>query len=203
LDRREDYAVWAWSLRAKRENCDCAPDDHVCAISWEDAANENDSGRFLGRGARRSFWLRTKQGFLAEGMPLLRETLCMIRKTTIGAGSARILEKQHVLPISKAVAYLMASTRQKRFQGSAKLQMDRDSAFVLAPACAGGAERRPLAGLAAELLRANRNSCSVKVKPCRSNSCNKCWAPSMTRKASPCKHRSILAVDPCGLAAII
>src|SRR3979411_2429480 len=57
------------------KNCDCAPDDHVCAISWEKTANETDSGRFLAAGARRSFWLRTKQGFLAEGMPLLRTAL--------------------------------------------------------------------------------------------------------------------------------
>jgi hypothetical protein len=57
------------------ENCDCAPDEHVCAISWEKNASDTDSGRFLAAGARRSFWLRTKQGFLAEGMPLLRKAL--------------------------------------------------------------------------------------------------------------------------------
>src|SRR6267154_169069 len=56
-------------------DCDCAPDEHVCAISWEKSVNPTDSGRFLAAGARRSFWLRTKQGFLAEGMPLLRDAL--------------------------------------------------------------------------------------------------------------------------------
>src|SRR5215475_15264166 len=57
-------------------DCDCAPDEHVCAISWEhDAATGTDSSRFLAAGAQRSFWLRTKQGFLAEGMPLLRNAL--------------------------------------------------------------------------------------------------------------------------------
>src|ERR1700733_7574172 len=63
-------------------DCDCAPDEHVCAISWElDATTGTDSSRFLAAGAHRSFWLRTKQGFLAEGMPLLREALDEIVRT--------------------------------------------------------------------------------------------------------------------------
>ena len=57
-------------------DCDCAPDEHVCAISWEQSANTGtDSSRFLAAGAQRSFWLRTKQGFLAEGLPILRGAL--------------------------------------------------------------------------------------------------------------------------------
>src|SRR5579864_4086185 len=58
------------------ENCDCAPDEHVSAIAWElHSDTGTDSARFLAAGARRSFWLRTKQGFLAEGLPLLRAAL--------------------------------------------------------------------------------------------------------------------------------
>ena len=48
------------------ENCDCAPDEHSYAISWEKSAGTGtDSSRFLAAGAQRSFWLRAKQGFLA------------------------------------------------------------------------------------------------------------------------------------------
>ena len=58
------------------ENCGCAPDEHSYAISWEkNAQTGTDSSRFLAAGAKRSFWLRTKQGFLAEGLPLLRGAL--------------------------------------------------------------------------------------------------------------------------------
>ena len=58
------------------ENCACAPDEHVSAINWElQADTGTDSALFLSAGARRSFWLRTKQGFLAEGLPLLRTAL--------------------------------------------------------------------------------------------------------------------------------
>src|SRR5260370_24515776 len=58
------------------ENCDCAPDEHVCAIEWETRADtRTDSSRFLAAGARRSFWLRTKLRLLAAGLPLLRTAL--------------------------------------------------------------------------------------------------------------------------------
>jgi hypothetical protein len=57
-------------------DCDCAPDEHICAISWETSnSTGTDSSRFLAAGAQRSFWLRTKQGFLAEGLPILRNEL--------------------------------------------------------------------------------------------------------------------------------
>lgn len=58
------------------ENCDCAPTEHACALDWETGSDSGtDSSRFLAAGARRAFWLRTKQGHLAEGLPLLRRAL--------------------------------------------------------------------------------------------------------------------------------
>jgi hypothetical protein len=58
------------------ENCDCAPTEHVCALDWETRSDTGtDSSRFLEAGATKSFWLRTKQGYLAEGLPLLRKAL--------------------------------------------------------------------------------------------------------------------------------
>src|SRR3979490_1190114 len=115
------------------ENCDCAPDDHVCAISWEKTANETDSGRFLTAGARRSFWLRTKQGFLAEGMPLLRKALHELEREPDWDGTGRvILESNTLLQFLKPSLYLMVLDPSKSdFKESAKLQMDRASAFVL------------------------------------------------------------------------
>jgi len=114
------------------ENCDCAPDDHVCAISWEKRANETDSGRFLAAGARRSFWLRTKQGFLAEGMPLLREALHDSENDNRSTPARVILESNTLLQFLKPSLYLMVLDPSKAdFKDSAKLQMDRASAFVL------------------------------------------------------------------------
>jgi hypothetical protein len=114
------------------ENCDCAPDDHVCAISWEKSANETDSGRFLAAGARRSFWLRTKQGYLAEGMPLLRKALREAAETDQSAPGRIILESNTLLQFLKPSLYLMVLDPSKAdFKESARLQMDRASAFVL------------------------------------------------------------------------
>jgi hypothetical protein len=114
------------------ENCDCAPDDHVCAISWEKGANETDSGRFLAAGARRSFWLRTKQGFLAEGMPLLRKALHDSENNNQGTPARVILESNTLLQFLKPSLYLMVLDPSKAdFKESARLQMDRASAFVL------------------------------------------------------------------------
>jgi hypothetical protein len=116
------------------EDCDCAPDEHVCAISWEKSASETDSGRFLAAGARRSFWLRTKQGFLAEGMPLLREALHQLESEGIDRSRPGhlILESNTLLQFLKPSLYLMVLDPSKAdFKESARLQMDRASAFIL------------------------------------------------------------------------
>jgi hypothetical protein len=115
------------------QDCDCAPDEHVCAISWEKRANETDSGRFLAAGAQRSFWLRTKQGFLAEGMPLLRNALQELEREANRNGPGRvILESNTLLQFLKPTLYLMVLDPSKAdFKESARLQMDRASAFVL------------------------------------------------------------------------
>src|SRR5499425_3260019 len=69
------------------ENCDCAPREHAVALDWERKRAPlthagADSARFLQAGAERAFWLRTKQGYLAEGMPLLRNALTSAQSET-------------------------------------------------------------------------------------------------------------------------
>jgi hypothetical protein len=123
-------------------DCDCAPDEHICAIDWERAANTGtDSSRFLAAGALRSFWLRTKQGFLAEGMPLLRSTLEEVaRSRRIDGESAQntaapinvILESNTLLQFLKPDLFLMVLHSAKSdFKDSAKLQLNHANAFVL------------------------------------------------------------------------
>jgi molybdopterin-guanine dinucleotide biosynthesis protein len=126
-------------------DCDCAPDEHVCAIDWEHDANSGtDSSRFLAAGAKRSFWLRTKQGFLAEGMPLLRSALDEIIQTRqrvaqppIDPASSTalvnvILESNTLLQFLKPDLFLMVLHPAKSdFKDSAKLQLNQASAFVL------------------------------------------------------------------------
>jgi len=118
-------------------DCDCAPDEHVCAIDWEhDAKAGTDSSRFLAAGAQRSFWLRTKQGFLAEGMPLFRSALDQVaqvrRSRTDPSAIHVILESNTLLQFLKPDLFLMVLHPAKSdFKDSAQLQLDRASAFVL------------------------------------------------------------------------
>jgi hypothetical protein len=129
------------------QDCDCAPDEHVCAISWErDSNTGTDSSRFLAAGAQRSFWLRTKQGFLAEGMPLLRSALdevaTVVERHAVPSPLAVssesrapinvILESNTLLQFLKPDLFLMVLHPGKSdFKDSAHLQLDRTSAFVL------------------------------------------------------------------------
>lgn len=115
------------------ENCDCAPDEHTCAISWEARADSGtDSARFLAAGARRSFWLRTKQGFLAEGMPMLRTALREAEAGLDREPGNLILESNTLLQFWKPSLYLVVLDPTKAdFKESARLQLDRASAFVL------------------------------------------------------------------------
>jgi len=114
-------------------DCDCAPDEHICAISWEKRADTGtDSARFLQAGARRSFWLRTKQGFLAEGMPLLRAALREVDTGSSGKSKNVILESNTLLQFLKPSLYLMVVHPAKAdFKESAQLQIARASALVL------------------------------------------------------------------------
>jgi hypothetical protein len=115
------------------ENCDCAPDEHVCAINWETQTDSGtDSARFLAAGARRSFWLRTKQGFLAEGLPLLRKAL----EQTVEAGVAElppvIVESNSLLQFLKPSLYFAVIDPAKEdFKDSARAALDRADALVL------------------------------------------------------------------------
>ncbi len=115
------------------ENCDCAPDEHVCAINWETNRDTGtDSARFLAAGARRSFWLRTKQGFLAEGLPLLRAAL----QQAIEAGGAElppvIVESNSLLQFLKPSLYFaVVDPAKEDFKDSARAVVDRADALVL------------------------------------------------------------------------
>jgi len=127
------------------ENCDCAPDEHVCAINWEVRADTGtDSARFLAAGARRSFWLRTKQGYLAEGLPLLRAAL----KETLADVKADlpplIVESNSLLQFLKPSLYFSVIDPAKDdFKDSARVALDRADALVLRGASGAFAAEGP------------------------------------------------------------
>ena len=115
------------------DHCDCAPREHVCALDWELLSDSGtDSSRFLAAGARRSFWLRTKQGFLAEGLPLLRSALEQARATAYGAAPPVILESNSLLQFLKPSLYFaVVDPAKEDFKDSARAVLDRADAIVL------------------------------------------------------------------------
>lgn len=115
------------------ENCDCAPDDHAAALDWErNPSSGTDTSRFLAAGARQSIWLRTKQGRLAEGLPLLRSALAEIaRREELELGYV-ILESNALIQFLRPTLYLVVlDPAQSDFKDSARLYLDRADAFLL------------------------------------------------------------------------
>lgn len=115
------------------EHCGCAPDEHSSAFDWEmDAASGTDSSRFLAAGAARSFWLRTKQGYLAEGLPLLRDALNNLSSGVDSATANVLVESNSLLQFLKPALYLaVLDPRKEDFKAAAQSLLDRADAFVL------------------------------------------------------------------------
>jgi hypothetical protein len=148
------------------ENCDCAPEEHVCALDWETRSDTGtDSARFLAAGAKRAFWLRTKQGYLAEGMPLLRKALEEValrfssaqasgqrrvaskdeREASESVSAAVILESNSLMQFVKPSLYFAVIDPLKDdFKESAQIALDRAQALVLRDTLAGDGPPAPL-----------------------------------------------------------
>src|SRR6185437_6237930 len=91
-----------------------------------------DSSRFLAAGAKRSFWLRTKQGFLAEGLPLMRDALSQVFAETEEQSSSLILESNSLLQFLKPSLYFaVIDPAREDFKDSARVALDRADALVL------------------------------------------------------------------------
>ena len=95
--------------------CDCHDGtDHPYAMSEELAPSLTDSGRYLAAGALRSFWLRTRQGELGEGMPALRRVLTASRNVLIESNSVLnfLAPDVYVFVLDHAVADMKDSARR-------------------------------------------------------------------------------------------
>lgn len=115
------------------ETCGCAPNEHAAALDWEaHPGSGSDTSRFLSAGAARAIWLRTKQGLLAEGLPLLRSALDEGLKLENLASGNLILESNSLLQFLKPTLYLaVLDPAQADFKDSARLYLDRADAFLL------------------------------------------------------------------------
>ncbi len=107
------------------ESCGCAPDQHSFSVDEESSRdNRTDTSRFLVAGAARSLWVRTKQGRLAEAMPILRDALQ-------GAGNV-IVESNSLMSLVQPALYIVVlDPSHADFKASAKQYIDRADAVIL------------------------------------------------------------------------
>lgn len=113
---------------ANGEPCDCETDDHTVAVTEErNAASGTDSARYLAAGASRSFWVRTRQGSLAEAMP-------RVKKEIAAAAGAVILESNSVLRFLRPDLFLsVLDPGVEDFKESALRYLDRADAVLVPP----------------------------------------------------------------------
>lgn len=110
---------------ANGEPCDCETADHTIAISEERSRTSGtDSARYLAAGAARAYWVRTRQGQLAEAMPRLRKLLAE-------SGNV-IIESNSVLRFLKPDVFIsVLDPSVADFKPSALRYLDRADAVVM------------------------------------------------------------------------
>lgn len=128
---------------ANGEPCDCETADHSIAISEErNLTSGTDSARYLAAGAVRSFWVRTRQGQLAEAMPRIRKELERAENA--------IVESNSILRFLRPDLYLsVLDPAIADFKDSARLYLDRADAVLLPE---GRLERPEWKGISLKLI---------------------------------------------------
>lgn len=106
------------------EPCACAPTEHAFALTEEaNPRGRGDTCRFLAAGARRSLWLRVREGQLAAALPTLYAALNQDEHV--------IIESNRILAFLKPAAYLVVLDRARRdFKASARQFLERADALV-------------------------------------------------------------------------
>jgi molybdopterin-guanine dinucleotide biosynthesis protein len=112
---------------ANGEPCDCQTADHTIAISEErNPATGTDTSRFLAAGAKQVFWVRTRQGELAEAMPRVRKLIAEAENV--------ILESNSVLRfLQPDLSLAVLDPTVPDFKPSALRYLDRTDALIVPP----------------------------------------------------------------------
>lgn len=105
--------------------CDCVTDDHSWAVTPErDRSGESDTSRFLVAGAENVYWVRTRQGLLAEAMPKIREMIASAENV--------IFESNSLMKFIRPDLYLtVLDFANPDFKDSAREFLDRADAVII------------------------------------------------------------------------
>ncbi|MCC6588476.1 MAG: hypothetical protein IT168_17410 [Bryobacterales bacterium] len=96
-------------------DCGCAGDlAHPYAIDEETAPSGTDSGRYLGAGAERAFWVRTAMGDLGHAMPALRQLMSKAPNVLVESNSVLnfIVPHLYIVVVNFSVADMKDSARR-------------------------------------------------------------------------------------------
>ncbi|HEX5483718.1 MAG TPA: hypothetical protein VFZ08_13930 [Terriglobia bacterium] len=104
--------------------CDCAPQTRPYLLTEEkDAAGHSDTSRFLAAGARRSLWLRARQGQLADALPTLEAALATDERV--------LIESNSILEFIQPDLYLVVlDSSRPDFKESARRYLARADALI-------------------------------------------------------------------------
>lgn len=106
------------------EPCSCKPGEHAFVLTKEQQrVGRGDTSRFLQAGARRSLWLRVRQGQLYRGLPALLRALRGEEWVMIESNSIR----GHIKP---ALYLFVLDPSQNDFKASALKYLERADAFI-------------------------------------------------------------------------
>ncbi|MGA8182794.1 MAG: hypothetical protein WB819_04025, partial [Terriglobia bacterium] len=111
------------------EPCSCDPGEHGFVLSEErERKGRGDTSRFLQGGARRSLWLRVRQGQLHRALPALMRALR--REEWV------MIESNSILGHIKPALYLFVlDPSQSDFKATARKHVERaDALIVMGPA---------------------------------------------------------------------
>lgn len=106
------------------EPCECAPKEHPFALTEEtNGQGRGDTCRYLAAGARRSLWLRVREGQLAEALPTLEGALDGVEWV--------MLESNSIVEFIDPVLYLVVMDGSRRdFKPSARRALARADALI-------------------------------------------------------------------------
>jgi hypothetical protein len=110
-------------------SCDCClVPECPYAIAEESHPNESDTGRFLAAGARRSYWVRTAMGQLANAVPAVREVHSASRNLIVESNSIVefLTPDLYLVVLDFAQSDFKASSRRFLSRADACIVIERD-----------------------------------------------------------------------------
>lgn len=132
------------------EACGCAVSEHQFSITEERQRDKTtDTARFLAAGAKRSLWVRTKQGELITALPAFKKRIEEDEFVIVESNSLRRF-------MTPSIYLQVLDTANPDFKASAQQYFDLSDAFVFVDRGGGMSVASPSAALLAREIAKNK-----------------------------------------------